>query len=66
MVLGDPVRGAPVPARSTGKLHRAAAAAATPLTFPFAATSRHYLRIAVTANTGWQAGEISELAVFAS
>ncbi|MDX6223190.1 MAG: hypothetical protein QOD91_2244 [Frankiales bacterium] len=55
-----------MPARSTGKLRRAAAAAATPLTFPFAATSRHYLRIAVTANTGWQAGEMSELAVFAS
>jgi hypothetical protein len=36
------------------------------VTITFTATSRRYLRLAVTANTGWPAGQVSEFEVYAS
>jgi hypothetical protein len=35
-------------------------------TVTFSATSARYLRLTFTANTGWPAGQLSELQVFAS
>jgi hypothetical protein len=35
------------------------------VTIDFGATSRRYVRIAITANTGWPAGQLSELEVYA-
>jgi hypothetical protein len=35
-------------------------------TVTFPATSRRYLRLNITANTGWPAGQISEFEVYAS
>jgi hypothetical protein len=35
------------------------------VTITFAATSRRFVRLNVTANTGWPAGQTSELQVFA-
>jgi len=36
------------------------------VTVTFAATSRRYLRLTFTSNTGWPAGQLSELEVYAS
>jgi hypothetical protein len=36
------------------------------VTISFAGTSRRYVRLAFTANTGWPAGQLSELEVYAS
>jgi hypothetical protein len=36
------------------------------VTIAFGATSRRYLRVTITANTGWPAGQLSELEVYAS
>jgi cytochrome c len=35
------------------------------VTITFAATSRRFIRLNFTANTGWPAGQVSELQVFA-
>jgi len=36
------------------------------VTITFTATSQRYLRLTFTANTGWPAGQLSELEVYAS
>jgi hypothetical protein len=36
------------------------------VTITFAATSTRYLRLTITANTGWPAGQLSELEAYAS
>ncbi|HEV8555512.1 MAG TPA: discoidin domain-containing protein [Actinophytocola sp.] len=36
------------------------------VTIPFTATTRRHLRLTFTANTGWPAGQLSELEVYAS
>jgi hypothetical protein len=36
------------------------------VTITFAATSRRYVRVTVTANTGWPAGQLSSVEVYAS
>jgi hypothetical protein len=36
------------------------------VTIPFTTTNRRYLRLTVTANTGWPAGQLSELEAYAS
>jgi len=35
-------------------------------TITFAATSRRYLRLTITGNTGWPAGQVSEFEVYGS
>jgi hypothetical protein len=46
--------------------HRFDPATGNTATITFAATSRRYLRLTFTANTGWPAGQLSEFEVYAS
>ncbi|MCU1685078.1 MAG: xylosidase [Amycolatopsis sp.] len=52
-------------AGSSGVTFNPATGNAATITFPNAATAR-YVRVTVTANTGWPAGQLSELRVYAS
>ena len=36
------------------------------VTITFSSSTVRYVRVAVTANTGWPAGQVSELAVYAT